>query len=820
MPIAAPLLVPFAELVGITTAGLALSQVSDAVQSYMKANPEQSMKILTMLSPELGIASMMKKKTKKKPEVQEEEVEKEPRLTAEEKREKFIELSKKRGRGRQDFIDLAQDLGLAKKGSEEQPPEDDEEEQILTGAQKTQLFKNLFREGGAKNIDYARLGRATKRGNQGLYQEGLEALKKTLKGKKDGGRIGYAIGGLTDRAQGIYNSMLAANFDDQTIIDTLNQLGIYNQDTPVVTTPEVVNTQPNIIGQQVNYGGNDMPLSTGSTTDLTSNFKTSTQERQNRLTNPNKVQSFVNKFTGGGQPDIGEMIRTGQVDTRASAGIPLGVGALIGRALPDKYYDMSLGDQVFTQSQMGYTGPTVFGENTVGNYKDPFGLNVRSAFGNYSEAVGESFNTLRDALTGRLSDKYGAEFDEELGMFTGTNADLANQMTKMMRNKFKFRTEQLAAKNRLDAQIKAAEEKRKAEAAKKIIEEEAAKKAQYGATNYGIGSDGQQSYSGDAIGAPGLGFGIGATTGGPVSNRTGKGRTGYQAGGVATPEQYAAALAKVGGGTEADKRRSLGNYLGDYIATQGQKIGNAAIIPFQAAKGVLGIQGTPMTPSMQSALQNIIQNQIKNTGKLSGNINYNDYGVKTTTGAEFEGFGNRSITDPEAALATTLGRASYSVDPQTGKVNFTGGTAYDFRDDQFGGLGKFISKGGLFNQLPSPSNNFKPGATEYNPNISLSSDFLKPYQTTPSIDQSGVIPGFTKLRSQYYNPDGTLNQEKFKAANFVAGMTPNEFEYKDTRTGDIYGPSTYASIAAGMYPNIYKPGMANGGLATMFSEKR
>ena len=57
MPIAAPLLVPFAELVGITTAGLALSQVSDAVQSYMKANPEQSMKILTMLSPELGIAS-------------------------------------------------------------------------------------------------------------------------------------------------------------------------------------------------------------------------------------------------------------------------------------------------------------------------------------------------------------------------------------------------------------------------------------------------------------------------------------------------------------------------------------------------------------------------------------------------------------------------------------------------------------------------------------------------------------------------------------------------------------------------------------------
>jgi hypothetical protein len=187
------------------------------------------------------------------------------------------------------------------------------------------------------------------------------------------------------------------------------------------------------------------------------------------------------------------------------------------------------------------------------------------------------------------------------------------------------------------------------------------------------------------------------------------GRIGYQAGGVATPEQYAAALQKVGAGTETQKRTSLGNYLGDYIATQGQKLGNAAVIPFQAAKGVLGIQGTPITDSMQTSLQNIIQNQIKNSGKLSGNINYNDYGVKTNTqGNEFLGFGDRSFTDPEAALATTLGQASYSVDPKTGKITFTGGTAYDFGDNQFGGLGKFISKGGVFNQLPSVSNKFQP----------------------------------------------------------------------------------------------------------------
>ena len=56
----------------------------------------------------------------------------------------------------------------------------------------------------------------------------------------------------------------------------------------------------------------------------------------------------------------------------------------------------------------------------------------------------------------------------------------------------------------------------------------------HGATNYGLGSQGQQSYSGDAVGAPGLGFGVGATTGGPVSNKTGKGRTDYKHGGLAS----------------------------------------------------------------------------------------------------------------------------------------------------------------------------------------------------------------------------------------------------------------------------------------------
>jgi len=49
----------------------------------------------------------------------------------------------------------------------------------------------------------------------------------------------------------------------------------------------------------------------------------------------------------------------------------------------------------------------------------------------------------------------------------------------------------------------------------------------HGPNNYGVGSDGNQSFD------SGQGFGINSTTGGPVSNKTGRGRTDYMDGGLA-----------------------------------------------------------------------------------------------------------------------------------------------------------------------------------------------------------------------------------------------------------------------------------------------
>jgi len=145
------------------------------------------------------------------------------------------------------------------------------------------------------------------------------------------------------------------------------------------------------------YGNNDNPYI--SIEDKISNFNTATANRQQNLENPNMLSNFL-----GNQRSVNEMMNpvntkfsrsiadtrnfgldvlpgAGQYgympgivegDVRRTSGIPFGISSLISKALPDKYYDMSPADQIFIQSNMGYDGN-----------KDPFGINVRSAFGDY-----------------------------------------------------------------------------------------------------------------------------------------------------------------------------------------------------------------------------------------------------------------------------------------------------------------------------------------------------------------------------------------------------------------------------------------------------
>lgn len=221
----------------------------------------------------------------------------------------------------------------------------------------------------------------------------------------------------------------------------------------------------------------------GTTGDLTTNFMDEITNRQNRLNNPSdkffgfntmrdqqltgadagfydtipQERTFAGNIQDFLTPQSADDIIAGGYEPRMKLGI-------LANLIPDRFGTLPRGDQAFIARNMGYTGPTVFGDNQSGLSKDPFGLNTRSGFGNYAERVGEEYASLGESLSGRLADKYGAEFDEETGMFVGPNAAKANQMTKMMRAQYNFYGQQTrqrdldrrAAAERLAAEAEAA----------------------------------------------------------------------------------------------------------------------------------------------------------------------------------------------------------------------------------------------------------------------------------------------------------------------------------------------------------------------------
>ena len=128
-----------------------------------------------------------------------------------------------------------------------------------------------------------------------------------------------------------------------------------------------------------------------------------------------------------------------------------------------RFNQLPRGDQAFIARNTGYRGPTVFGENTGGGSKDPFGLNVESGFGNYAEAVEREFDRVNDYFNSdKFANKYGAdtklELDEETGLysFVGKNAARANQMNKMNLARYNFYNEKIKER---DADRRAAEER-------------------------------------------------------------------------------------------------------------------------------------------------------------------------------------------------------------------------------------------------------------------------------------------------------------------------------------------------------------------------
>ncbi len=194
--------------------------------------------------------------------------------------------------------------------------------------------------------------------------------------------------------------------------------------------------------------------------DLMAGFNSAINARQNRLQNPNKFSEFLARYGIGGQRSVDQMMRdstaynmnelgpdfsqigitsnmTGPEIQQAMAeyaGDETSIGNYpvdnprdvrknmpsifsgILNMLPSSYYDkMTMPEQIYTQSKMGYTGPTIFGANTSGLQQDVFGRNIISGTGNYAKKQAKDIQKLDDLFDSEgFKNRYGdVTFEED-----------------------------------------------------------------------------------------------------------------------------------------------------------------------------------------------------------------------------------------------------------------------------------------------------------------------------------------------------------------------------------------------------------------------
>ena len=191
MPIAAPLLIPFAQAIGIAIAGRGLMEISEQVQKFMQNNPDVSEKILSMITPQTeGLSGLLAKKKEPTEEIQDTEVaEPKRRLTSEEKSQRIKEAVRRGREGRGNYSDPdaegpassirgnvireVEDMGLAsKKRTPRKDPESGEEE--VSGSSFTEMFRQLGKD----------------KASTGEFKDLSSMLRNYVKNrKKDGGII-------------------------------------------------------------------------------------------------------------------------------------------------------------------------------------------------------------------------------------------------------------------------------------------------------------------------------------------------------------------------------------------------------------------------------------------------------------------------------------------------------------------------------------------------------------------------------------------------------------------------------------------------------
>jgi hypothetical protein len=106
--LAAPLVIPFAEAIGVSIAALGMAKATDKVNEFIQENPEQSIKIFQMIMPSQGIANALKNKSSEGDEEVSEDIdveveEKPKKLTGREKGMRIKEAIRRARAGRGNY---------------------------------------------------------------------------------------------------------------------------------------------------------------------------------------------------------------------------------------------------------------------------------------------------------------------------------------------------------------------------------------------------------------------------------------------------------------------------------------------------------------------------------------------------------------------------------------------------------------------------------------------------------------------------------------------------------------------------------------------
>ena len=217
----------------------------------------------------------------------------------------------------------------------------------------------------------------------------------------------------------------------------------------------------------------------------------------------------------------------------------------------DKFDTLPYVDQQYVKQNMGYTGPTIFGENTTGLSTDPYGINIRSlglfsdTDGSYGQFQVNEAKKLGENITKRAKEKYGVDFnvdkfleegDKYLETLSGEKVDKFKTLNKLNLERLNFYGKGSTAfinqkdNYEITQKIKQKEAQEKIEAAASAAEEQAAREAATATRAMAANPDVYRN-----AGITSGGFASQNTgTNQNFSNKTGKGRTGYGKGGIVT----------------------------------------------------------------------------------------------------------------------------------------------------------------------------------------------------------------------------------------------------------------------------------------------